>query len=537
MRAVHFLRSRQEERELAYWLAIVAYDRRDRSINNRIYLVYLILFFGAWTFAALTFFASGGAALLRLIDPGHPVSASISIEVLMLAIWCIFTFWQSLKRSPVTFSEQDETLICQTPLNRRSLIMRWLWMPWLKSAVPFWLAAITLGFSIAEINMAGAVSTSRIIEYAGYGLRAWLVMVPIHLSLFILGWVIGVVRLQGNRERRWLAWLVMPVTILFFLFVLIFARNPAVISTGLWSQIAGSFLQPFQAGFSQPGLAVALLSGVLLTLLMLAGLYLVSASFNLSRAAQETREVETIQTAAKYGFGGLVKQQQLKRRLGVNKKPTRLPAMTGAGALVWKDLLQSRRSLSLQQLVTWLGIFSAMLALPFVPDLGSRALLIAFWVIQIGQVCVARLRDDLANWALIRQLPVSDHKILLFEPLTAYILSVLTSLAGLVVAALLLQAPIDGMVFSIAGMVVGIAGMAAFDVCRQSRDELLLAGLAPQLSALGSLLGFVVAGVPVLIRFSIAGQAGILLAAAASLGLGYLAFNLAVLAYRRVHNG
>ena len=40
MQATHWIRSRQEESELAYWLSIVAYDRRDRSFNNRIYFLY-----------------------------------------------------------------------------------------------------------------------------------------------------------------------------------------------------------------------------------------------------------------------------------------------------------------------------------------------------------------------------------------------------------------------------------------------------------------------------------------------------------------
>ena len=39
MRAIHWLRSRQESRKLAYWLSLVAYDRGDRSLSNRIYLL------------------------------------------------------------------------------------------------------------------------------------------------------------------------------------------------------------------------------------------------------------------------------------------------------------------------------------------------------------------------------------------------------------------------------------------------------------------------------------------------------------------
>ncbi|GAP12551.1 hypothetical protein LARV_00287 [Longilinea arvoryzae] len=535
MRAVHFVRSRQEERELAYWLSLVAYDRRDRSTSNYIYLVYLVLFFSIWTFSALTFFASGGALLLRFLDPDNLARAAIFLEVLLLAVWSIFTFWQALKRSPVSFSEPDETLICQMPVSRRSLVLRWVWMPWLKSAVPFWLAAVTLGFSVAETNMPGTMDLSRIVEYSGYGLRAWLAVIPIHLALFLFRWFVGVARLNGQSVRRWLAWLVMPLTVAFFAFLLIFTRDPSALPSGLWSGIAGRILQPLQAGFSQIGLAAGLLSTSLLALVTLAALFWISPSFSLNRAAQETNELEASETAAKYGFVGLVEEQRLKNRLGVNKKPSRLPALAGAGALLWKDVLQSVRSLRLQSILAWFSIVTAMLALPILPDLGSRALLIAFWVIQIARFSVARLRNDLACWVLIRQLPFSHTRFLFFDLVAVYALSVLASLAGLAVHAAFFQARVDPWAAFIPGVVAGIVSMAAFDVCRQSRDELLLAGIAPELSALGSLLGVAVAAAPMAISILVSGYAGVLLATAVSLGLGGLAFSIADQAYRTIH--
>lgn len=536
MRAVHFVRSRQEERELAYWLSLVAYDRRDHSTSNLIYLVYLVLFFGVWTFSVLTFFASGGAILLRFLDPDNVLHAAIFLEVFLLAGWSIITFWQALKRSPVSFSEQDETLICQTPVNRRSLILRWIWMPWLKSAAPFWLAAVTLGFSVADTNMPGTMDLSRILEYSGYGLRAWLAVIPIHLALFLFRWFIGIARLNGKTQRRWLAWLVMPLTVAFFTCLLIFTHDPSALPTGPWSGIAESILQPLQAGFSQTGLAAGLLSTSLVALVTLAALFWISPSFSLNRAAQETRDFEANETAAKYGLVGLIEEQRIKNRLGVNKKPTRLPTLAGAGALLWKDVLQSVRSLHLQSVLAWFSIVTAMLALPFLPDLGSRALLIAFWVIQIGRFSVVRLRNDLACWVLIRQLPFLHSRFLVFDLVAVYALSVLTSLAGLAAHATFFQSRLDVWAAFIPGVVAGIVSMAAFDICRQSRDELLLAGIAPDLSALGSLLGVAVAAVPIVINILVPGLTGVLLATAVSLGLGGLAFYIADQAYRTIHS-
>ena len=63
MRVVHWLRSKQEKQELAYWLSYVAYNMQDKSLSNRFYLVYLLLFFSTWFFIVLVFFAGGGALL------------------------------------------------------------------------------------------------------------------------------------------------------------------------------------------------------------------------------------------------------------------------------------------------------------------------------------------------------------------------------------------------------------------------------------------------------------------------------------------
>ena len=145
MKVVYWLRSRQEERELAYWLAIVAYEKSDHSFNNRVYLLYLILFFGVWVFVTLTFFASGGALLFKMINPEDPVQIALLVEILLLGIWSLYSTWRAVRRCPVLFSEEDGLLLSQTPIPRSNIILRWLLMPWLKSAIPFWIVAVTLG--------------------------------------------------------------------------------------------------------------------------------------------------------------------------------------------------------------------------------------------------------------------------------------------------------------------------------------------------------------------------------------------------------
>ncbi len=532
MHAVHWLRTRQEEREFAYWLSLVAYEHRDHSLANRIYLLYLIIFFGIWIFATLTFFASGGAVFLRLLNPIDPVRAAIFLEVLLMGVWSVFAFWQSLRRSPVVFSEQDAVLICQMPVNRRHVTLRWFPMPWLKSAVLFWLAAIALGFSVAEVTLPGVMDASHIPEYATYGFRALAATLPIHLALFSLQWVMGIVRLQKNLERHWLAWLVIPLTIVFFSFLLIFTLDLNIPFRAPWNDIAKALLIPLQAGFGYGNLSVSLLYSGFIAAAMLGIMAWVSGSFSLSRAAQETGEIEVIHSAQQYGLTSYAKQLQTQQQLGVKRAPSRLLAFTGVRILVWKDLLQSQRSFRLSALFVWFRIFFLMISLPLLPDLGSRALVIAIWVIQIGQVSVVRIRSDLSQWSLVRQLPFSHKKFLLFELGSAYLLSVMASLAGLAICSLIMKTPIDGWAALVPGIVAGVAGMAAFDIIRRSRSNLLLAGSVPEISAGGILFGVIFAAAPFLLNALLSGMIGLILSILLSLGLGSLAFNLAVRSYR-----
>ncbi len=534
MRAVHWVRTRQEERELTYWLSFVAYERRDRSLNNRIYLVYLILFFSIWVFMTLTLFASVGATLLHWINPHDPAGAAVFLETLALGVWSVFSLWQALHRSPIVFSEPDAVLICQTPVNRRPVTLRWLLMPWFENAIPFWLVAITLGFSLAEITMPGAIGASRILEYVGYGLRAWVAILPVHLALFSLQWVVGIYRLQRDRRRRWLAAPVMAAAIVLLAFLLFFALKGGAALFVPWDAVARVLLFPVRAGFAPGSLSIALLASGLGAAAILGWMYALSGGFSLSRAAQETQEIEVISSALRFGFVTYAQELQAEQRLGVSRAPTRLPAPAGAGILVWKDILQSQRSFRLAALFNWFTLFSVMLGMPFLPDVGSRALAVGVWVILIGRVCVVRLRSDLSRWSLVRQLPISSSRFILFEMSAAYLLIIGLSWAGLACGALLSGASQVGLAAILPGIAAGAAGMAAFDVIRRSRSNLLLNGSVPEVSAGGILLGLLFAAIPLFIYTLLPGIFGGFFAAFLSLWLGYLAFNWVVHSYSRI---
>lgn len=479
----------------------------------------------------LTLFASGGAILLQSIDPADPARAAVLVEVLILGAWGTYALWQSLRRCPVTFSRPDAALLCQTPVQRRAVTLRWLLMPWFKSGVLFWLAAVTLGFSYAETVLPEFTGADRILEYSGYGFAAWAAIIPVHLALVSLTWAFGVYRLHSDRQRRWLVWPVLVLTIGFAAFLLF----PGFGTAGpFWPTVYTVFSYPLQGGFGIGSLSASLAAGGILAVAILSVLAWVSDNFSLSRAAQETQDAEMVQSLRRYGFASSAAKAQAEQRLGISRAPSRLPAMTGAGALVWKDVLQSQRAFRWTALFGWLSIFGLMFGLALLPDVSSQAFAVGFWVITVGRLCSTRIRNDLSYWTLIRQLPISHRKFMLAELSGAFLLVVAVSLLGLASGSMLVRNPVYGLGVLIPGMAAGIVGVAAFDIIRRSDSTLLLNGSVPEVGVGGIILGLLFAFAPLATILVVPGVLGIVLSAGISIGLSWVAFNLAVRAYQKV---
>jgi hypothetical protein len=483
---VNWLRTRQEESELGFWLSLVSYDRKDQSLTNRAYLIYLIIFFGVWIFLMLTLLASGGSMILQAIQPGNPELAACGLLVVILAGWWFFGMNLASRRSPVVFNETDALLIGQSPVSRRRIVLRWFWMPWLKNALPFWMLTLVLGFSLAEISINGPISAERLPEYTIYGLRPLMAILPLQLALFSLQWGTGVLRLQKDREIRRFAW---PV-------------SAAVLAVGVWLSFAAfsapaglatwllhPLLQGFSGGMSTAS-ALTLWAFALLAWLLLA---ILSGNFNLSRAMQETREVELTNNAIRYGMTDYLKLRRAKKKLGVGHESTRLPIPAGGKALIWKDLVESRRTLSMGTVFNWIIVFAIMLSLPLLPDLASRSIVLVFWVIWVGRITNQRLRSDLAGWPLLRQLPVAGDRVILYGMISSLLGVTVLSLLGLTAGVFLFQTRLLLFLGLIPGLVAQTALTAAFDVIRHARSNRLLDGSVPQISAGGILLGVALA--------------------------------------------
>jgi len=534
MNAIHWIRSRQEDHELRYWFSIVGYDHHDHSWNNRFYLFYLLIFFSIWVFVTLLFSANVAKVIFSYLQPLNPIQAVFFIVVMLMGFWFNYSLWNSLHTSPIRFTEEDALLLCQTPINHRSLVMRWFWMPWIKSVTPFLFIALTLGFFIVEVTLSGRLTIGLLPSYILTGLPAVLIILPIHLGLFSFTWLMGILRLQKDIERPWMTWIVMPFSIIIFILILVFTISPSLEIFLPLGQFTGIDVNSLLTVLSHINPILAWTIGWILIVIVFLGMAKAAETFNLSRAAQETSVLENIRSANQYGLGSYAENMQKQLRLGIEHKPAKISAFPGASILVWKDIIQSLRIFRLSSLSIWFNVFLLMVSLPLTSNIYSRAFILTIWVIQISQVSVTRLQNDLSRWILIRQLPIPFRKFMIYDLIKVFLISLMVSLAGLYINTVLFHIPLDVFAAYIPGIVIGIAGFAAFDVIRQTSSEHLLAEAIPGISILCVFLSLGLILLSYLVDLGLPGLPGILGVVIVSVGLGIASLVLASTAYSKL---
>ncbi|HLO32996.1 MAG TPA: hypothetical protein VK249_27875, partial [Anaerolineales bacterium] len=383
MKPVWMVRSRQIAQKLSFWLALIGYDPHDHSLRHRIYLIYASVFMSIWAFAMLSLAAGGTATMLTALGPGSVNQIAAQISLLIFVIWFIYQLWQVSRRSPFIFSEEDAYLICQTPVKRNIVALSWFLGDWFSQAWPFWAIGVIFGFALVEPQLGGEISSSDVFQYVVSGFRALSVFFPLQVGLLALLWALGALRLQGNREWRWLPHLVLIGILLGAGGLIRGLKAPALVElfTPVWYVVLWPLHYPLQAAFS----IHAWISGVLVALgiavVGLLSLAIASRDLNLSRAAQESTQREKLAVVQQYGMVDLAREIKQRERLGIGRDPIRLPARPGLWVLLWKDILQSRYELGLGQIWNWLILLGTSLGFFLAPDFNSRLLILFYWLI------------------------------------------------------------------------------------------------------------------------------------------------------------
>jgi len=394
---------------LAYWLLPLGYDMRDRSFSNRLYFIYFCAFWLAWAVAVFAILGSWLIALFVFLRINSPSSALVLLGAFILAIWAVIGFWKVTRRSPFVFSETDAYLLCQTPVHRRNVGLAWFLMSWFGTVIPFAIGTVLFSFALTDITLAesGAASFQNLPIYFAASLRSLTVILPFQLGLHSGLYGLGAMRLRRDRppgRRFWLSLTTLPLG-----GVLV----AAFIFPSRQSIILAPLLIPLQAAF---GYGIWL-SGVGLALLMLfagmAGLLFWSNRMHLGQAAEETRIVSAIHTARSAMNYELAENIQVQSKMKVTRPPSRIPVRSGVWMLVWKNLVQSWRSLRASQVMRWIMVFSLGVS-AFLPSSGWVVQLImgGLWAILLGSLATDHLRKDLARWWLLRSLPFQNSNLI-----------------------------------------------------------------------------------------------------------------------------
>lgn len=491
LRAVWLVRSRKLWSDAEFWLTLIGYDRKEHSFGSWIYLVYVFIFLSVWIFAALVLLADFTGQVLRALPFNSPLLAATAVGAFALTAVFLVELYAASRRSPFVFSEADATLLCLTPVDRRWVALIWFLGEWVSRGIFLWCGAVVLGYGHLEAQFPGELTTADLPRYLLAGLRMLAVIIPLHLGMQSAAWAVGTWRLSWERDRKIIR-LLAPFLAGLVVAALVFIPTRGETHIPVWTWGLTFPIQAGLGGASLPeGVGFILVwasAGLLL-------LWLVSKGMSLARAAQETRDQELLQSALLFGASDLAGEIRQQKRLGAEKKPSRLPIRPGLAALLWKNAVQGMRAITLVQILQLAAIPGIGLAIFQIPDLFTRGGLIVLWIAFVSERFATPLRKDLSHWWLLRQYPFSSEQIvisILARPLVVVALAVLVTL--LLAALVRVPVPPAAAWLSISGA-LGVALATALDIFRQCRSGKLLEGNVPERSVLTIVLGAFLFGI------------------------------------------
>lgn len=280
MNAVWLVRLRQLSSKMRFWTAIVGYDPQVRSISQRIYLIYVIIFFSLWWFAMLALIADWVARLFSLIKGSSPVQDAILLTVFILLVDVFLRSFRYAKRSPFVFSDEDAVLICQTPVDRSQVALAWLYGDWILAGLPYWAGLVTLSFACQQMAEPTGMKWSDLPIYIVAGLRAVSIILPLQLAFMTFTYMFGALRLQRDKDLIHLRLVPIVVGAGILLLAIFYPKSLQFLLRPIFF-----FLE---AGFGEAYWVISFILVVILAALNILVLYLVSTKLNLSRASQES---------------------------------------------------------------------------------------------------------------------------------------------------------------------------------------------------------------------------------------------------------
>jgi len=538
------LYTRRFGQRLGYWLSALGLNWRDQSTSNRLYMLY---FFGFWAIWAVAVFALLGGWLAALLGLFHvpPPQIALGLAEISLVGWTLYSLWRAGRRSPFVFTEEDAHLVCQTPVSRPGVAAALFLLNWYEIAFLFAFGTVAVSFGVVQALHTGPFLPEQLGDYLSYSVKALSLMLPLHFGLQACAWTLGALRLRGRQDYPALRWSAPALGALLVVTPLSLPSQAAVVLRVLQQP----WLWPLNAALAAafvPGGAWALgaLAALVFAAASMAALVAATQRLSFSRAAQETTMQAMLQGARRFGRADLAESLQLKQRLGSGRKPSELLSRPGSWVMLSKALIQFTRGFSLNQVVTWVYIAGLSVAALTAPNIFVKLLVGGLWVLAVGNATTTRLRSDLANWWVLRLLPLPAQPMFLAEVAVPWAVIVLLGEAAIVLVPSLALGYRLVMAAMLPFLVGSVALSAGADVLRQAHVRtLMVPALAtenvPQPGLWGLLQGLISVAICVgVLQWSLQ-QSGATFWAPLAIGLAFIIaeLNLGTIltAYRWIH--
>jgi hypothetical protein len=481
------LRFKQAKSKLRFWLTAIGYDTSDHSATNRLYLIYLVVFFSIWGLMVVALLSSVVAQYLFVKDSASFYLQAGSINLLIFLIWFAATAYTYLSHSPMLFSEEDALQICQTPLNRHVITSVEFLFDWPFKLVPFLFVGTVLSLSALDANLIGSFDKSMFGKYFWSFVRVVIVLTPFHFSLYCILWATGLARLQGKQR--------------FAVPILIGASGLSAI--GIFSSLAPmqttirdliniSFLWPIafpvMAAFGAKNWLLGTMLSLLYSALSFFLLNKVGKTLNLADVNQasiyDRKRLLLLQAGHTHASIELAKQ----RYLGEERQPTTFTKKGGIALLIQKDFIQAFRYMTAQDLLGWLFIPLLFYFLIQFANQTTLWLILVYLIPAIAQKAIMRVSDDLKCWWMFHSLPLEPETILIGNLTGSYLLILFLLSISFWLNVLINNTPwIFSFFIPLAVAIIFL--IAVVDMARQLNRESLLNGVVTGISGLSVMMG------------------------------------------------
>jgi len=467
------LRFKQAKSKLRFWMSAVGYNPLDHSITNRLYLIYILIFFFIWGLMVIALLSSVVVQYLYVRNSLDFHMQAGSTILLIFLFWFVVTAYIYLSHSPMRFSEEDVVQISQTPLNRNVIVSVEFLFDWPFSLVPFLVIGAVLSASVLDANLPGAFDWVVAGKYFWSFIRVIVVLIPFHFSFYCLLWATGLARLQGKLR------LAIPILIgvsALGIFSLASSLAGTTISTNNWAVV--NFLWPVVFPVMAAFGGQDWLLGTALSLL-----YSVMSFFFLNKVGK-TLSLTDVNHASIYDrkqhllLGNYPHTSQGLAKLFCVWEKHQFTFHTEKGGitlLLQKDIIQSFRSITMQGLTGWLLISLLCYFLIQFFNQTTLWLILVFLIPAIAQKAVSRISDDLKHWWMFHSLPLDTKTVLVGNLTGSYLLALFILNISFWINVILNQTPWAFSLF-IPFVLAIIFLIGVIDMARQLNRESLVNG-------------------------------------------------------------